>query len=207
LSAKVLFLENAADFRRWLETHAASSEVLQVGFYRKTTGKPSITYSEALDEALCFGWIDGVRKSLNADAYSVRFTPRRAKSRWSAVNIRRAKALKTAGRMHANGLKALEGANDSSRGHSYEDRNQASFARGEEKKFRGNQKAWDFFQAQPPWYRRTTTFWVISAKGDETRKNRLETLIDDCAASRYIKGILSPPVPKRSRKSASNRER
>ena len=161
---KVVFFPSAADFRNWLGANGETGLDLWVGFYKKTSAKPSITYPEAVDEALCFGRIDGVRKSIRADAYTVRFTPRTPRSQWSTVNIRRAQELAEAGRMFTAGLKAFEGAKDQRRKYSYEQRMGVRLAAPGEKRFRENRKAWDFFQSQPPWYRRTATFWVISAK-------------------------------------------
>ena len=197
-NVKLLFFQSPADFRAWLDTRHWQCRELWVGFYKKSSGKPSITYPEALDEALCFGWIDGVRRSVDHDAYTIRFTPRQPKSQWSAVNIKRAQELLRAGRMCPAGLKAFAGAKDQPRKYSYEQRHQASFDQEQEQQFRGEGQAWDYFQKQPPWYRRTATFWVVSAQKPETRQKRLETLIQDCAHGRPIKP-LTRPVPKRRR--------
>jgi uncharacterized protein YdeI (YjbR/CyaY-like superfamily) len=194
---KPTFFPSAAQFRDWLASEYHQNDELWVGFHKKSSLKPSITYPEAVDEALCFGWIDGVRKSVNDHAYMVRFTPRRANSRWSAVNIKRAQVLSATGRMHPAGVNAFRGAQEQPRAYSYEQRNQASFAAHEERELRSNRKAWDFFQSQPPWYRRTATFWVISAKREETRKKRLQTLIKDSENHRPIKPLTRSPVPKR----------
>jgi uncharacterized protein YdeI (YjbR/CyaY-like superfamily) len=196
---KLVFFESAADFRAWLEAAHQNCAELWVGFYKRSSAKPSITYPEAVDEALCFGWIDGVRRSIDADAYTIRFTPRKPKSQWSAVNIRHAERLLEAGRMRPAGLKAFAGAKDQPRKYSYEQRHRASFSREQEQRFRANRKAWDFFQNQPPWYRRTATFWVVSAVREETRQKRLATLIRDCADGKPVKP-LTRPVPKRQKK-------
>ena len=196
---KVVFYRSSEEFRRWLEAEHHQCEELWVGFCKKSS-KPSITYPEAVDEALCFGWIDGVRRSVNADAYTVRFTPRKLKSQWSAVNIRKVERLSDAGRMRPAGVKAFEGAKDQSRKYSYEQRHQAHFSSEMERHFRANRKAWDFFQAQPPWYRRTATFWVITAKQEETRQKRLNTLIADSERGQPIKPLRRSPVPKRKKK-------
>jgi len=193
---KPVFFESPAHFHAWLDASHQSCAELWVGFYKKASGKPSITYPEALDEALCFGWIDGVRKSVDSDAYTIRFTPRKPKSQWSAVNIKRAQKLADAGRMHPAGREAFARVEDQPRKYSYEQRHQASFQREQERQFRANRKAWDFFQRQPPWYRRTTTFWVISAQKEETGQKRLATLIKDSEQGRPIKP-LARPVPKR----------
>jgi uncharacterized protein YdeI (YjbR/CyaY-like superfamily) len=194
---KVTFFATAADFRHWLQAHGQTTIELRVGFYKKTSGKPSITYAEALDEALCHGWIDGVRKSLGVDAYTIRFSPRKPKSQWSAVNIRHVERLKKAGRMCSEGLQAFEGATDQPRKYSYEQRNQARFDRESERRFRSNRAAWDFFQARPPWYRRTATFWVMSAKKQETRQKRFTELMSDCECGQLVKPLRKLAVPKR----------
>lgn len=200
VTMKVQFFYSAAEFRSWLTENGASQAELWVGFYQKTSGKPSITYPEAVDEALCHGWIDGIRKKVAVDAYTVRFTPRRRASQWSAVNIRRAKQLRDDGRMGASGLKAFKGADTQPRKYSYEQREKAAFDRESENRFRANRRAWDYFQAQPPWYRRTSTFWVTSAKQPETRERRLATLISDSELGQPIKPLRRPTVPKRKGK-------
>jgi len=189
---KERFFQSSSHFRTWLQSSHSTAAELWVGFHKKSSGKPSVTYSEAVNEALCFGWIDGVRKSVTVDAYTVRFTPRKAKSQWSAVNTKRVQKLSDAGLMHAAGLKAFEGATTQTRKYSYEQRNNAAFDKESERQFQANRKAWDFFQAQPPWYRRTATFWVISAKKEETRKKRLAALIADSASGKPIKPLARP---------------
>jgi len=199
LGTQPMFFKSCADFRAWLENNHPQCAELWVAFYKKSSGRPSITYPEALDEALCFGWIDGVRRSVDPDAYTIRFTPRKPRSQWSAVNIKRAEELAKVGRMRAAGLKAFAAAKDQPRKYSYEQRHQAGFNREQERQFRANRQAWSFFQKQPPWYRRTATFWVVSAQKEETRQRRLATLIHDSAQGRPIKP-LSRPVPKRQEK-------
>ena len=184
---KPVFFRTAAAFRSWLETNHSQSSELWLGLHKKQSGKPSVTYSEAVDEALCFGWIDGVRNSINSASYRIRFTPRKAKSQWSAVNIRRVEQLIAASRMMAAGLKAFEPAKDQHRSYSYEQRNAAKFAAADERRFRADKKAWDFFQSQPPWYRRTSTFWVISGKRPETTQRRLHSLIEHCRNQRTLR--------------------
>lgn len=195
---KPVFFKSAADFRAWLEARYEQYQELWVGFYKKSCAKPSITYPEAVDEALCFGWIDGVRKSVD-DAYTVRFTPRKLRSQWSAVNIKRGEKLARAGRLRPAGVKAFAGAKDQPRKYSYEQRQQASFEPAQERQFRAHRQAWDFFQKQPPWYRRTATFWVVSAQKPETRQRRLATLIQDCAWSRQIKPLTRPAAKRRKK--------
>ena len=173
------FFPTPADFRAWLETHHNKFQGLFVGFHKKSSGNPSITWPESVDAALCFGWIDGVRKSLNETSYTIRFTPRRPTSTWSAVNIKRAQQLKKMGLMHAAGLKAFASRSaKKSAIHSYEQRKRAQFTREQEKQFRANEAAWEFFRSQAPWYQRVTTYWVISAKREETKLKRLSSLIE-----------------------------
>lgn len=193
---KAVFFPSASEFRTWLKTEGKKRTELWVGLYKKESGKASITYPEAVDEALCFGWIDGLRKSISADAYTIRFTPRKPKSQWSAVNINRVQELAHSGRMDPAGLKAFEGAAEQPRKYSYEQRNRAQFPAPDEKRFRANRKAWEFFQSQPPWYRRTATYWVISAKKEGTRQRRLAALIADCERGRPIKALARPASKK-----------
>jgi uncharacterized protein YdeI (YjbR/CyaY-like superfamily) len=169
---------------------------LIVGFWKKSSGKPSITWSEAVDEALCFGWIDGVRHTIDDERYEIRFTSRKAGSKWSVVNIQRAKELVRLGLMHPAGLRAFERRDEAAARYSYEQRSAPALGDGEERAFRGNERAWTFFQKQPPSYRRLAVFWVVSAKREETRRSRLATLIDDSAHGRTIKGWLRPTKTK-----------
>lgn len=192
----IRFFGCSADFRGWLQENGKTTRELWVGLYRKTSAKRSITYSEALDEALCCGWIDGVRKRVGPDSYTIRFAPRQPKSQWSAVNIKRVQSLASSGRMLAAGRQAFEGATEQPRSYSYEQQRRSVFAPEFEREFRANRKAWDFFQSQPPWYRRTATFWVVSARKQETRERRLATLVSDSARGKPIKE-LARSVPKR----------
>ncbi len=160
---------------------------LLVGFYKRDSGKPSITWPESVDQALCFGWIDGVRRRLDEVSYTIRFTPRRTGSNWSAINIRRVEALQAEGLMHPAGLTAFaKRSDDKSRIYSYEQRHTAKLDPEHQKKLEGNRKAWAFFQAQPPGYQRLMTFWVVSAKKEETRLKRLQRLIDESAKGRRL---------------------
>jgi uncharacterized protein YdeI (YjbR/CyaY-like superfamily) len=184
---KPVFFASSLEFRAWLrENHAAIQEVW-VGFHKRGSGNPSVTWPESVDVALCYGWIDGIRKSLGRDSYVIRFTPRKQHSRWSAVNVKRARELLARGLMRPAGLKAFEQRVESA--YSYEQRHAAEFSGEDQKRFRANRKAWEFFQAQPPWYRRTATYWVISAKKRETRAKRLLTLIGDSAQRRTIQPL------------------
>lgn len=193
---KVQFFATAPDFRKWLQKNFENKAEVWVGFYQKSSGKKSIAYLEAVDEALCFGWIDGVRKKVSPDSYTNRFTPRREKSQWSAVNIKRVQELAKLGRMHPAGMKAFQASKAQPRKYSYEQRKQVKFDRSMEEQFRENTVAWDYFNSQAPWYRRTATFWVLSSKKEETQLRRLATLIDDSSNKRFIKP-LRRPVPKR----------
>jgi uncharacterized protein YdeI (YjbR/CyaY-like superfamily) len=186
------FFKTAAHFRRWLERNHASATEVWIGFYRKASGKRGQSYLEALDEALCFGWIDGVRKRLDDESFVQRFSPRRAKSYWSAVNRARATALEAAGRMHPAGLAAFARRDDSGGRYSFE-RQAAALDPAAEKRFRANRRAWAFFDAQAPWYRRVAIHWVTSAKREETRQRRLDTLIQDSAAGRRIGPVTPKP--------------
>ena len=186
----VKFFARPADFRKWLEEHHRNAQELWVGFYKKESGRPSITWPQSVDEALCVGWIDGIRKRLDDDSYVIRFTPRKPQSTWSAVNIARVAALKREGRMRPAGLSAFERRrDDKSAIYAYEQRKTAMFDEAGERLFRANAKAWQFFQAQPPWYRRTATYKVISAKREETRQKRLAQLIADSAAGRRLREL------------------
>jgi uncharacterized protein YdeI (YjbR/CyaY-like superfamily) len=174
---KPKFFSAPAQWRQWLEKNHDSATELLVGFHKKDSGKKSVTYAEALDEALCFGWIDGVRRSLNETSYTIRFTPRKPKSIWSNVNVRHVERLLKEERMAGPGLKAYA-LRDPKRTGIYAFENAVrEFSPEFEKKFRANKSAWQFFQSEPPSIRRTCIFWVMSAKKEETRLRRLEQLI------------------------------
>lgn len=176
------FFATPADLRRWLKQHHKNAPELWVGFHKKGTGRPSITWPESVDEALCFGWIDGIRKSLGADSYVIRFTPRKKGSTWSTVNTRRVAELIRDGGMLPAGLEAFE-ARDPKRSGIYSfEREAAMFDAAQLKLFKANKTAWKFWESQPPGYRKIATYWVVSAKQEETRAKRLATLIADSAA-------------------------
>jgi uncharacterized protein YdeI (YjbR/CyaY-like superfamily) len=177
------------DFRRWLAKHHASADELWVGYWKKATSVASVTWPETVDEALCFGWIDGLRKSVDVERYKIRFTPRRAGSHWSAVNLRRVAALIEGGRMRPPGMAAFEAREPKKSGQYSFERKNAAFTAAQRRRFREEPDAWAFFKSQPPGYRKTATWWVISAKREQTRARRLETLIGDSAAGRRI-GLL-----------------
>ena len=182
---KPRFFVSPSRWREWLERHHDAVSELWVGFYKKDTGRASITWPQAVDAALCFGWIDGVRKRRDAASYVIRFTPRQTRSIWSAINLRRARQLARLGVMRPPGLRALRARAASQTGlYSYEQRDAATLATADERRFRANRKAWQFFQGQPAGYRRTTIWWVVSPKQQETRARRLATLIADSATGR-----------------------
>ena len=191
------YFSKRADFRKWLEKNHATEPELWVGFHKKATGTPSITWPESVDEALCFGWIDGIRKRVDDDRYVIRFTPRKPKSNWSNVNIKRVGELTKLGRMTPAGLKAFE-ERETKRDYSYEETRSRSFTPVPEKTFRANRKAWEFFENQPPGWRKTLIYWVTSAKKEETRASRLERLIKECAAGRRLGDSFTvKPTPRK----------
>ena len=185
------FYATPEEWRAWLEEHHADEREHWVGFHKRGTGQPSITWPEAVDQALCFGWIDGVRKSVDGERYMIRFTPRTPSSRWSRVNLARVAELTEAGLMHPAGLRAFA-ARTAQPTYSYEQRDAAAFDQERERRLRANAAAWAYFRAQPPWYRRTATHWVMSAKREETRDRRLARLIEDSAAGRAVGPLQRP---------------
>jgi uncharacterized protein YdeI (YjbR/CyaY-like superfamily) len=189
---KPRFFATPADFRKWLTKHHVTARELWVGFYKRGTGKPSITWPESVEEALCAGWIDGVRKSINDESYVIRFTPRKATSTWSAVNLKKFQQLIREGRVLPAGLKAHQTRPIKKSGYSYEERYASKLDRASERRFRANAAAWKHFQSQPPWYRQTTIFWVVSAKKEETRQRRLSMLIAFSAKGEPIPGLKRP---------------
>jgi uncharacterized protein YdeI (YjbR/CyaY-like superfamily) len=181
------FFATPEDLRRWLKVYHQGTRELWVGFYKKGSGRPSITWPEAVDEALCVGWIDGLRKTIDAESYKIRFTPRKTTSNWSAVNIGRVKELTKQGRMRPGGLKAFQLRQEEKSGiYAYENRKSAVLGEATEKLFRSRPKAWDFFQNQSGSYRQTLIWWVVSAKKEETRKQRLKKLIAQSEAAKRI---------------------
>ncbi|MCC7162763.1 MAG: YdeI/OmpD-associated family protein [Anaerolineae bacterium] len=192
---KPAFFKSETDLRAWfLKNHDTSREIV-IAFYTVGSGKGGVTYKQAVDQALCFGWIDGIRKKLDDASYSNRFTPRKPKSIWSQVNLKRAAELETDGKMHAAGLKAYHGRDETrSMQYSFENKDR-KLDPVREKKFRSNKKAWAWFSAQAPSYQRIASFWVISAKQEATRDKRLETLISDSEKGVRI-SLLRRPAPK-----------
>lgn len=182
-----IFFARPSQFRAWLKKNHAKQPQQWIGFDRKSSGLPSITWPEAVDEALCFGWIDGLRKTVDADSYKIRFTPRRPTSTWSAINTSRMKELAKQGRVHPAGAKAFAKRVPAKSGiYSYENRSSAILDVAAKRKFRSNGAAWVWFQKQAPAYRQTAIWWVVSAKRVETREKRLAILIADSAAKRRI---------------------
>src|ERR1051326_8374436 len=197
MTAKPRFFTSPAQFRRWLEKNHATTEELVVGFHKKSSGKNSITYPEALDEALCFGWIDGVRRSFDETSYTIRFTPRKPKSIWSLVNVRHVERLMKEGRMHAAGLAAFERRAPERTGiYSFENAPR-ELSSEYQKEFRRHKKAWEFFQTYPPYLKKQVSYWVMSAKKEETRASRLRRLIESAAKGERI-GVL----PSKKKKNA-----
>jgi uncharacterized protein YdeI (YjbR/CyaY-like superfamily) len=170
------FFKTQHDFRKWLEANHDKKDEIIVGFYKVGSGKPSMTWSEAVDQAICFGWIDGVRRKYDEDSYTNRFTPRRPRSNWSAVNIAKVAELTKNGLMRPAGIAAYEKREEARSGvYAYE--NSTEFSAEFEQKFKSNRKAWEFFSSQAPWYRRVSVHRVMSAKQEKTRNDRLEKLI------------------------------
>ena len=179
------FFKTPEAFRKWLERNHDKKSELWIGFYKKASGKGGMVYPQALDQALCFGWIDGKVQRIDADTYRQRFTPRKKGSGWSQVNIKKVEELKKQGLMHPAGLRAFEQREPAN----YSFENDPAFTPEQEKKLRANKKAWEFFQAQPAGYKRNATWWVVSFKRQETRDNHLAQLIEDSAAGRRLKHL------------------
>jgi uncharacterized protein YdeI (YjbR/CyaY-like superfamily) len=187
------FFKTPADFRKWLEKNHDRATELLVGFYKTDSGKPSITWPESVDEALCFGWIDGRRKRVDDASYTIRFSPRRPTSIWSAVNIKRVAALSKSKRMQAAGLKAFEARRENKTGvYSYEKR-PSELVEPYAGMLASNKKALAFFESRSPSYRRAAIWWVISAKREETRLKRAQTLISLSASARLLPQLTPTP--------------
>ena len=186
--SEAIYFTSPEEFRAWLEdNHESQTEVL-VGYWKRATGKPSLTWSQAVDEALCFGWIDGVRRGVDDERHVQRFTPRKPTSNWSAVNIAKVEQLRAQGRMRPAGEAAFARRRaDKSGVYSYEQRHKAALEPEQEARFRANAAAWEYFSACPPSYRTMAVWWVVSAKRPDTRDRRLSTLIEDSAAGRRLR--------------------
>lgn len=177
--SNIQFFESPEQFRSWLETNSEKAKEVWVGFHKRDTGKPSLTWSESVDQALCFGWIDGIRKSLGETSYVIRFTPRNPKSVWSAVNIKKVEELKKQGLMKLAGIKLYEARSlERSEIYSFEQGN-ITLPEPYLGTFKENKTAWKNFEAMPPSYRKPAIWWVLSAKQEITRLKRLQTLIQD----------------------------
>ena len=186
-SAEPIFFATPAAFRNWLKKNHASRREQWIGFHRKASGRPSITWPESVDEALCVGWIDGLRKTIDAESYKIRFTPRKKESNWSAVNIGRVKELRKQGRMQPAGLAAFARRTEAKSGiYAYENRKTAVLDKADEKRIRANPKAWEFFQRQPASYRQNVIWFLVTAKKEETRQRRIEKLIAACEAGQRL---------------------
>ena len=185
----LVFFPTQKHLRKWFEKNHKKEKELLAGFYKVTSGKPSVTWSQSVDEALCFGWIDGIRKSVDKESYCIRFTPRNPKSNWSAINIRKVEELTKLGLMKPEGLKAF-GFRKEERSQIYAYENpEVLLDKSFEKLFKANKKAWRFFQTMTPTYRKVTSRWVMSAKQESTKLKRLNDLINDCAAGKKIKAM------------------
>lgn len=183
---KTVFFGNSAEFRKWLEVNHQTEKELLVGYYKVGTGKPSMTWSESVDEALCFGWIDGVRRSIDDESYCNRFTPRNPKSNWSAINIKKVEELIKNGKMMPAGLDAYNKRTEArSEVYSYENKPE-QFSPELEARFRENILAWEFFSGQSTSYKRTVMYYVMDAKQETTRFSRLDKLITACAEGKRI---------------------
>lgn len=186
---RIVFFPTKKDLRKWFENNHKKEKELFAGFYKVSTGKPSITWSQSVDEALCFGWIDGIRRSIDEESYCIRFTPRNPKSNWSAINIKKVEELTKDGLMRPEGLKAFGfRIEEKSKIYAYENP-ESVLNKSFEKLFKANKKAWAFYKSTTPTYRKVTTRWVMSAKQESTRLKRLNELITDSAASRNIKAM------------------
>jgi uncharacterized protein YdeI (YjbR/CyaY-like superfamily) len=179
------YFATEADFRRWLAANHESASELLVGFWKKGSGKASVDWPQARDQALCFGWIDGLRKSLGDDAYTIRFTPRRKRSIWSKINVERFAALSAAGQMTPAGVRAYEENKHRSGVYAYENE-QKQLTAEEERRFRKNEAAWANWEQRPPSYRKSALYWITGARRAETRAKRLTELIDVSAEGRRL---------------------
>jgi len=183
------FFPTQKHLRKWFTKNHKKEKELWVGFYKVATRKPTVTWSQAVDEAICFGWIDGIRKSLDEESYCNRFTPRKPTSNWSAINIKKVEELTKLGLMKPEGLHAFSLRKENhSIVYSYENHS-VEFEKSYEKKFKSNNKAWKYFQSMATSYKKITARWVMSAKQESTRLKRLNELINNCAAGKKIKAM------------------
>jgi uncharacterized protein YdeI (YjbR/CyaY-like superfamily) len=190
---EAIYFSSPEELGEWLAEHHDSESELWVGYWKKATGKPSLTWSQAVDEALCHGWIDGVLRRVDGERHVQRFTPRKPSSNWSAVNIAKVERLRAQGRMRPAGEAAFARRRDERSGvYSYEQRDDPRLEPEQEARFRANAAAWEHFMSRPPSYRKPAIWWVVSAKRPETRDRRLATLIEDSAAQRTLKHLTRP---------------
>jgi uncharacterized protein YdeI (YjbR/CyaY-like superfamily) len=190
---KPTFFATPEEFRAWLEDNHERATELLVGFHKKGSGKPSITWPESVEQALCFGWIDGVRRSLGDESYTIRFTPRKPSSTWSRVNLEKVEELKRRGLMRQAALRAYEERREAKTGiYSYEQREAAELPADYKERLRANPAAWEFWSSCPPSYRKAAVWWVVSAKKEETRVRRLARLIEDSQSGRTVPPLTPP---------------
>jgi uncharacterized protein YdeI (YjbR/CyaY-like superfamily) len=190
-----VFFKSSGELRKWFQKNHNKASELWLGFYNVKSGKKGITYKEAVDEALCFGWIDGIRKSLNEESYVNRFTPRKKNSIWSNINTKRINELIEEGRVHPAGLEAFNKRSEEKAGIYSFEQDSHELLPVFEKKFKANKKAWKYFTSKAQWYQRTSIHWVMSAKQEATRLKRLETLIKDSENEKTI-ALLTRPAKK-----------
>lgn len=189
---EVLYFATPEVWRTWLHEHHQGRGFLWVGFYKKGSGRPSLSWPESVDEALCYGWIDGLRRNIDGDSYKIRFTPRRANSTWSAVNLKRIEELLQQGRMQKAGLDLYLGRQPENAGQYSYERKTAQFSPSQAAQLRANPSAWEYFSARSPSYQKAATWWVVSAKKEETQQRRLQTLIEDSAQRRSLRQLAKP---------------
>jgi uncharacterized protein YdeI (YjbR/CyaY-like superfamily) len=196
LSEDPIYFGSPAEFRAWLEKNHATAPDVWVGYYKRATGRPSLTWAGSVDQALCFGWIDGIRKSIDDARYVIRFTPRKATSKWSLVNVRRMKELARLGLMTLAGQAAFDKRGKAKADYSYEQRHESRFTAAQARALRADKTAWAFLSAQPPGYQHTVAFWVTSAKKEDTQARRLSQLIECCRKGERV-GLLQRPAKKK----------
>ena len=193
MTAGPKYFASPSEFRAWLEKHHTTATELSVGYYKRDSGVASMTWPESVDQALCFGWIDGVRNRVDAQRYRIRFTPRKTTSIWSNINIGRVKGLTKLGLMSPAGLKAFKARSDKKSGvYSFEQRTAATLPAALTKQLEADANAWTYFRAQAPGYQRIAAFWIVSAKKEETRARRFAQLLECSAAGRSIASLTGP---------------
>lgn len=186
---KPIFFKNQSELRKWFEKNHLSEQELILGYYKKGTRKETVSWSESVDQALCFGWIDSVRKSIDAESYQIRFTPRKSNSIWSNVNINKIKYLTEKELMHSTGIEAFNKRKEHKSGiYAFENKEQ-QLNETFEKHFKANKKAWDFFNKQPPGYKKLALHYVMTAKMETTRKKRFHDLVSDSEAGLRMKQL------------------